>query len=362
MSQKEDKGARVNQAVLDVLKGPRKGPSAELPPSPAPSAAPAVRPTARTWVGRVADEHNSGLKSRIQQLEQERSAGLVVLRLDPKRIRPSTQANRHALSLVGDDPEFAALLHDIGTHGQLDPIRVRPVEGDPQAEYEIVYGHRRHAASLLLDSAREGGFAVLALLDADAVTARDHVLKMYQENAARKDLSAFETGAMFRGWLDADIFADQAAVAAATGLSVPSVSKYLQVAALPSPLLAAFRDPRVIAVRWAEQLGAALKQNEKAVLGVAARLAEETPAPASDVVLRQLLAAGAPKKAKRPVSQSDTIKIGGRVAFAYSLRDEKIAIRFGRHVDRQVARELTDEIKELLTTRLKARLNPGGTP
>ncbi len=361
MSQKEDKGARVNQAVLDVLKGPKKPDSAAAPAAPASAGAP-PRPAARTWVGRVADEHNSGLKSRIQQLEHERSAGLVVLKLDPKRVRPSGQANRHALSLVGEDAEFAGLVHDIGTHGQLDPIRVRPIEGDPAADYEIVYGHRRHAASLVLDSGREGGFAVLALLDADAVTARDHVLKMYQENAARKDLSAFETGAMFRGWLNAGIFADQAAVASATGLSVPSVSKYLQVAALPSPILAAFRDPRVIAVRWAEQLGAALKTNEKAVLAQALRLTTETPPPAADVVLRQLLAAGAPKSAKRGASLSDTHKIGGRTAFAYSLRDEKIAIRFGRHVDRQVARDLTEEIIELLKKRLKARLDQGGTP
>ena len=45
----------------------------------------------------------------------------------------------------------------------------------------------------------------------------------------------------------------------------------------------------------------------------------------------------------------------------YSLRNDKIAIRFGKHVDRQLARELTDEIKELLTLRLKSKLHEGGS-
>ena len=360
MNPRVDRGAKINQAVLDALKRP-EAPKAASPAPPAPGASQtAVKPAARTWVGRVADEHNSGLKSRIAELEHERSGGHVVLKLDPKRIHATEHANRHALSLETDDPEFARLVADIEAQGQLEPIRVRPAAAGAKAEFEIVYGHRRHAACLALDASRKDGYPVLALLDADAAVARDYALKMYQENAARKDLSAYETGAMFRGWLEAEIFADQAAIAAATSLSEPSVSKYLQVAALPEAILGAFRDPRTIAVRWSEQLNAALKANESAVLTVAGKLAADDDPSAPDVVLRQLLDAGAGKKRKKGGSQSETVKIDGRTAFAYSLKNERIAIRFGKHVDRQVARELTEEIKDLLTKRLKAKLGRGG--
>ena len=358
MTNKIDRGAKVNDAVLEVLKRPVVPSMAPVSPTAAPSP-PRSSAGARTWVGRVANEHNSGLKDRIAELEQERSQALVVLKLDPKRIRSSELANRHATSLAAEDPKLEELKVAIRDRGQLEPIRVRPVTDDPDADYEIVYGHRRHAVVLALDSEHEGGWPVLALLDATAADSRDHVLKMYLENAARKDLSAYETGAMFRSWLSAGVFADQLAIAAATGLAKQTISKYLQVADLPAVVLAAFGDPTVIAVRWAEQLVAALKAREAAVLSTAEELAGLAEPAKPDVVLRRLVDAAA-KKAKRTGSQTETVKIDGRTAFAYSLKVDRIAIRFGKHVDRQAARDLTDEIKELLTKRLKARMARGG--
>jgi hypothetical protein len=78
-------------------------------------------------------------------------------------------------------------------------------------------------------------------------------------------------------------------------------------------------------------------------------------------VLRQLTEAAAGKKPKRGGTHSETVKIDGRTAFAYSLRNDKIAIRFGKHVERDLARELTDEVKDLLTKRLKAKFGRGGS-
>jgi ParB family chromosome partitioning protein len=353
MTVKVDRGAKVNEAVLEALKRPEAPP----PASPAPPAPRAGTP--QTWVGRVAHEHNAGLKNRITELEHERTHGLVVLKLDPKRIQLSALANRHATSLAAGDPSLQELARAIRDRGQLEPIRVRPMLAGGDYDYEIVYGHRRHAVALALDGETAGGWPVLALLDASAGEAKDHVLKMYQENAARTDLSAYETGAMFRGWLAARVFDGQAAIAAATGLSEPSVSKYLTVAGLPKAVLEAFRDPRVIAVRWAESLAAALKANGAEVLAAARAVAREDGF-APEVVLRRLLDAAEPKKRKRGGSQSETIKIDGRTAFAYALKNDRIAIRFGKHVDRQTARELTGEVKDLLTRRLKAKLGRGG--
>jgi len=122
---------------------------------------------------------------------------------------------------------------------------------------------------------------------------------MYQENAARKDLSAYETGAMFRGWLAAKVFDGQTEIAAVTGLSEPSVSKYLTVAMLPKAVLEAFGDPRVIAVRWAERLTAAIKANGPDVLEAAREISREENPLKPDVVLNRLLDAAEPKKRKK---------------------------------------------------------------
>src|SRR5665213_284135 len=146
----------------------------------------------------LAQEMSAGYIQTIARLKAERESGKVVLELDPKQVRASEQANRHALSLNGKDQDLLQLKADIVQQGQLEPIRVRPAAQGGAGAYEIVYGHRRHAACLALDAERPDGWKVLALLDAGAGEMRSHVLKMYQENAARKDLSAYEQGHMFQ--------------------------------------------------------------------------------------------------------------------------------------------------------------------
>lgn len=315
-----------------------------------------------TFIGQVGQQMTAGFAARVEELERERRDGFVILSLDPKTIRRSEQANRHALSLSVEDADFASLKESLRRDGQIMPVSVRAIAGDPQSAYELVSGHRRHEAALQLDQELPDGFVLRAVMDTAAQEPAKLALHMYLENAARKDLSAYEMGTMFRAWLDGEIFADQQAVAAATGLGKASVTKYLQVAGLPKVVLDAFGDPRVIAVRWAELLTATLKSNGPAVQAAARKVADQANRPAPEAVLKLLSGAGEGKKPKRGGTQSETVKIDGRTAFAYSLRNEKIAIRFGKHVEREVARELTEEIKDLLTRRLKAKLGGGSAP
>jgi ParB family chromosome partitioning protein len=319
-----------------------------------------VRPRPmNTFIGQVGEQMTQGFAARVEALERERREGDVILSLDPKQIRRAVQANRHELSLSEADEDFIALKQSLKRDKQILPVSVRPIEADPEHSYELVTGRRRHAAALQLDRELPEGFKLRAVLDTAAQDPVVLALHMYLENAARKDLSAYETGAMFRHWLEAGIFGEQQDIVEATGLGKQTVSKYLQVAHLPEAVLNAFGDPRVIAVRWAENLVAALKSDESAVLTVASKIATREERPAPDIVLRQLVDAVTPRKTKRSGTQSETIKIDGRTAFAYSLRNERIAIRFGKHVDREIARELTEEVKELLTRRLKSRLGRG---
>jgi len=335
------KATDIRATVLAGL-GARKAGTEPSSPAPAARREPA-------YVASFGRGLNEGLKDQITRLEAERSSGYVVLRLDPKRIAASAFANRDARSLDGTDPDLEALAADIRTRGQLEPVRVRPGTPATGFEYELVYGHRRHAACLALDAEVEGGWPVLALLDAQAADVRDHVLKMYTENAARKDLSAFETGSMFTNWLREGVFANQTELGAAVTFSQGNVAKYIGVASLPEAVIAAFGDPRVVSLRWYDQLSTAIKNRDGAVLAVARKFASESPRPEPEEVLRALVAAGQ-KPSKRPGAiKTETVKLRGRTLYKIAPRGNGMQISFGGKLDPKIAKAAQEEVKDALT-------------
>src|ERR1700690_1510153 len=171
MSKRED----INKAVLG-----------DAPPSPAPTP---LRALSVPFVARIAQAGAQGLLEENQKLKAERSAGRVVLELDPKRVRFSSIANRDERGLNVKDKAFLELKTDLAQSGQEFPIKVRAIEGDPAHEFEVVAGHRRLKACLELDHERPGGFRVLAILDANTAELKHIALKMYRENKIREDLS-----------------------------------------------------------------------------------------------------------------------------------------------------------------------------
>jgi len=95
-------------------------------------------------MGRDLETENNSLKEKLASFD----GASVARRLDPKLIRPSAWANRNEASFATES--FQALKQDIADHGGNEQaIKVRPLTGgrDRQgAEYEIVFGHRRHRA------------------------------------------------------------------------------------------------------------------------------------------------------------------------------------------------------------------------
>ena len=324
----------------------------------------AIAPAARTYstptkLGREmiegAGQTIARQKDAIDRLESERSDGMVVLRLDPKQIRASEFANRHERSLDGRDPAFVALKDDIRRRGQLDPIRVRPVKGAGDIHYEIVYGHRRHGVASALDLEIEGGFRVLALLDASASDAREHVLKMHSENFARSDLSPFEYGQMYASWLEAGCFKTQGEIASSVGLDQSVISTYVRIATLPDEVLAAFGDPRSIALRWARDLAAALKESESRVLAAAGTIASRPLPRDPQAVLRELVASATPRREAR-AAKTETVKVRGKTLYTMGQRGDGLFLKFGSLVDKPLAAEARDELKEHLTHWLTMRV------
>jgi ParB family chromosome partitioning protein len=299
----------------------------------------------------VGEQVKEGFATRVEKLEAERAAGMVLLRLDPKTVGTTKFANRHELSLSVKDAKFARFKASIERNGQDTPVRVRSAPAGSALSFELIEGHRRLAACLAIDSERPEGFTILARIDS-AATDQDLVLKMYRENAEREDLCPFDYGRMYRSWLDAGVFAKQGDIAEAIGVSDATVSQYLSVFDLPSAVIVAFGDPRTISLRWVQEISRALKANETAVLEAAERVATHEPRPAPEQVLRALV-----DGEKRPsASREEAVKIAGKVAFRIARRDGRLSLKFGKQVDRTAQRELTEEIKELVEKRLSQRL------
>src|SRR5450631_4110169 len=178
-----------------------------------------------TYPGRLAAEDQQALVVRLQKArdeangskaqldteraerERERAEGLLLLSVDPESIGLTAFANRSELSLSVKDEKFKAFKESIRRNGQDTPVRVRPATAGAATTYELVEGHRRHAAIRELNREVEGGggFKILIRVDAKAAELVDLCLKMYRENADREDLSAHETGSMFANWLQARV-------------------------------------------------------------------------------------------------------------------------------------------------------------
>jgi ParB/RepB/Spo0J family partition protein len=278
-------------------------PSSSIAPS-------APRPSGpMSFVARAGQQAAGGLAAEIERLKAERGAGFVILRLDPEIIGLTEFANRHELSLSTNDETFRAFKENIRQHGQDTPVRVRPGASTSKAEYELVEGHRRHAAIRQLNKEVEGGFPILARLDAKASDAKDLVLKMYRENAEREDLSAFEIGGMFAQWLRTGLYKSQREISAATHLHETTVGQYVAIAELPAEVVAAFRDPRAISLRWSKDL------------------AKAEPAADAEVVFRALTAIpstgeGKPRRSKL----SESVKVDDKVLFTIALKGGRFTL------------------------------------
>lgn len=323
---------------------------------PTAPAAPTARPAGpMSFVARAGQQAAGGLAAEIERLKAERSAGMVILRLDPESIGLTQFANRHELSLSVDDPAFRAFKENIRIHGQDTPVRVRPAAAPSKTAYELVEGHRRHAACLQLNKEVEGGFPILARLDAKAADAKDLVLKMYRENAERQDLSAHEMGGMFAQWLREGLFKSQRDISAATGLHETTIGQYVAIAELPAEVIAAFRDPRAISLRWSKDLAKACRDRLKVVLARAAKIAKTDPPAQPEAVYRALTAApstsdGRPRRSKL----SESVKVDDKVLFTIALKGGRLTLN-PKQINEQDLPALYEDLKAYAHRWLKDR-------
>jgi ParB family chromosome partitioning protein len=158
----------------------------------------------------------------LGRLEQMTGAPLVVKELDPARVRVWSLQGRLQEAL--DTKTAADLIDSIARHGQTTPAIVRPVKGDPEADFEVIDGSRRRFACAHLGTQLK---AIVADLGD-----REAALLTETADASRKH-SAYETGIKWRAWLEAKLFETQDALAQWLQVSAGDLSFKLSLAELP---------------------------------------------------------------------------------------------------------------------------------
>ncbi len=252
------------------------------------------------------------LQGALQELGQWEGAKAAKL-IDAKSVVVSRFANRHELNYSG--PEFATLRADIeSAGGNVQPIKVRrlatAVGEAPQ--YELVFGHRRHRACLEL------GLPVLAVID--NLDDRTLFIEMDRENRARKDLSAWEQGTMYRNALRQGLFPSNRRLAEAIGVDLSAVGKALALADLPDDVVAAFGSPLDLQFRWAKPLADAVTANPDIVLKTARNIRQQPlETRAAKQVFAALVAAGAPGVERFHPPAPTVIELDGQPAATISV-------------------------------------------
>ena len=253
-------------------------------PSPAPSVRERVR-GGTTLLGR---------ESAIARVASGEVRQVTQLLLDPSRVRV-WPGNARSYEHLSEERCRDLIDSIIAEGGQKVPAIVRRVEGDPDHDYEVIVGTRRHWAIgwLRANSYPDMQFvAQVAVLDDEAAFRIADI-----ENRARKDVSDFERARNYADALKTHYGNHLTRMAERLRVSKGWLSKMLKVASIPDSVVAAFASPADIQLKPGYALAQALDQHEKAIVQAAKAIARKQAAlrdsnapllPAADV-LKQLL-------------------------------------------------------------------------
>ncbi len=278
-------------------------------------------------------------ENRLAELASGRVVSRVQEWVDPARCRIWAGHNRDYAAL--NETICADLIDSFKAQGRQEvPAIVRRVEGDPAHDFEVICGARRHWTVTWLRTNLHPEFRFLIepreLTDEEAFRLAD------LENRSRKDLSDHERACDYARAIERYYGGSQQRMAERLDVSKSWLSRYLELARLPPPVIAAFGSPHVIGIKHAAALAPLLRappQRER-VLEAAAALAEEQaaqpqPGLSPAAVVRRLAAAATPR---RRVAGSATFDVhdpdGTVIAQGSADRRGVLTIVFRRHAQR----------------------------
>lgn len=257
-------------------------------------------------MGREVVDENTRLKEELARLE---GAELIQV-LDPEEVGPSKFANRLDDSFLTS--EYVQLKMELeAAGGNVQPIKVRRLaKPRGKIKYEIVFGHRRHHGCLELKLPLRA-----FVVDEDEVSIEQMVIEMERENRNREDLTPWEQGVFYAKLLDEKVFHTVRQLGERLGVHFTTAGKAVQLARLPSEVVAAFRSPLEIQFRWGALLQSAVDRDRDRVLKAAAEIRKADPRPAAKAVLDQLLGVS---DAEVKEEKTEFKKAGGKVAAVWT--------------------------------------------
>jgi len=340
--------ARKQADYLAALLGNDQG-DTEGTPSPAPQ--PRVRPT--TLLSR---------ESALARIQSGEVRQVTQLWLDPARVRVWPGNARFYAQLTEEN--CRELIESIiAEGGQKVPAVVRRISDDPDHDYEVVAGTRRHWSISWL---RAHSYPHLQFLAQVAQLDDEAAFRLADlENRVRKDVSDLERARNYAVALRTYYGGHVTRMADRLNISKGWLSKTLKVATIPDAVLAAFGSVYDLTMKPAYTLAQALGSEPaaKAITAAARQIAREQaarrtagqPALPASAVLRRLLTAPATDDAD---VQADTFVVTSRLGrTALSLQSANrqgvtIRLHAGSGADEE---ELVAGFRQLL-----ARLDPPG--
>lgn len=270
------------------------------------------------------------------------------LMLDPSRVR-IWPGNARSYAHLSEESCRELIDSIVAEGGQKVPAVVRRIEGDPQHDYEVIAGTRRHwsISWLRAHSYPDMQFvAQVTQLDDEAAFRLADL-----ENRARLDVSDLERARNYAEALKAHYGNHLTRMAERLKLSKGWLSKMLKVAAIPDAVLTAFASPADVQLKPAYALAQALddKDHAPAIRKEAARLAKEQttrraegrPALPSADVLKALFAAPE-ADAPRPQPMTMVLQRTGRpVATLQSSNRQGLTMRLHAGSGAQLEEVLT---------------------
>lgn len=252
----------------------------------------------------IASNVLTGRSNRLADL----AAGAIVTRthelVDPGRCRMWDGHNRDYALL--NEERCADLIESIKAQGRQEiPAIVRRLTGDPQHDFEVICGARRHWTISWLRSHNYPEFKFL--VDVREIGDEEAFRLADIENRARDDLSDFERARDYLRALDLYYEGRQKTMAERLKVSESWLTRYLDLARLPAEVLVAFREPQGLGIRNAISLKALLKPDDRKARAfeAAKRLASEQEQagqamPVLDVIKALTVAVDPPKKSGKP--------------------------------------------------------------
>lgn len=246
----------------------------------------------------------TGRSNRLADL----ASGAVINRthelVDPARCRMWEGHNRDYALLNAE--RCSDLIESIKAQGRQEiPAIVRRLAGDPEFDFEVICGARRHWSISWLRSHNYPDFKFL--VDVREIGDEEAFRLADIENRARDDLTDLERARDYLRALGAYYEGRQKTMAERLKVSESWLTRYLDLARIPEELMAAFTEPQELGIRNAIALKALLKPEDKRerAFREAARLAElqkESGRILSvlEVIKALTLAAEAPKRSGSP--------------------------------------------------------------